>query len=79
MDLDTGFEIGGDGVDLRIGNADRDPSSSRLMILPLLKIILIENAANAKNATSNLVETEATELETYATGYLVNCNKVKVL
>ena len=51
MDLDTGFEIGGDGVDLRIGDADGDPSSSRLMILPLLKIILIENAANAKNAT----------------------------
>ena len=25
----------------------------------------------------NLVETEATKLETYATGYLVNCNKVK--
>jgi hypothetical protein len=51
MDLGTRFEIGGDGVDLRGGDADGDPSSSRLMILPLLKIILIENAANAKNAT----------------------------
>ena len=46
-----GFELCGDGVNLRSGDADGDPSSSRLIILPLLKIILIENAANAKNAT----------------------------